>query len=82
MTLVTADTGKPDTDPRQAILDDPLFREFAGDIAVRLDRLEAMGMMPEAVCIRAGLWPPIAEWQGYPVVRLVPSSAVMWGVLA
>ena len=77
------DTGNPDgADPRQAILADPLFREFAGDIAVRLDRLEAQGMMPEAVCLREGLWPMITEWNGYPVVRLAARSEQLWGVLA
>lgn len=61
---------------------DPLFREFARDIAVRLDRLETQGMMPEAVCLRSDLWPLLGEMLGYPVVRMAASSPKMWGVLA
>ena len=72
----------PECDPRQVILDDSLFREFAADVTNRLARLEAAGMMPEAVCVRAGLWPALAEWDGYPVIRLAGSSPREWGVLA
>ncbi len=61
---------------------DLMFREFSKDIAVRLDRLEAAGMMPEAVAIRADLWPMISNWNGYPVVRLAASSPALWGVIA
>lgn len=80
---MTTDTGKPDdADPRQAILGDPLFREFAGDVTKRLTRLETAGMMPESVALRADLWPQLVEWNGYPVVRLVGSTDTLWAVLA
>jgi hypothetical protein len=60
-----------------------MFQEFVRDIAVRLDRLEAAGQMPEAVCLRADLWPLIGnDWNGYPLIRIDPSSPRMWGVLA
>lgn len=61
---------------------DPLFREFAKDITVRIDRLETQGMMPEAICLRSGLWPELGEMLGYPVVRVSASSPKTWGVLA
>jgi hypothetical protein len=65
---------------------DPVFYEFASDIGVRLRRLEASGVIPEAILLRADLWPGLSGFHGYPVLRLVQASAeagdIRWGVLA
>ncbi len=61
---------------------DPLWWEFGKDVSVRLERLETAGMMPEAVLLRVDVFPLLANWCGYPVVRLAAGSPQMWGVLA
>jgi hypothetical protein len=61
-----------------------LEREFMYDISTRLARAERAGVMPEAVAVRADLWPHLGTVGGYPVVRMTPASVPpgkLWGVI-
>jgi hypothetical protein len=60
---------------------DARLRDFLGEIAVQLDRLQAWAIPVKAVALREDLWPTMTSVHGYPVIRLAASSPVTWGVV-
>jgi hypothetical protein len=61
-----------------AVRDGAALREFLGDIAVRLDRIERQAIPVVAVGLRADLWPEVpdlATVHGHPVIRLAADSS-------
>jgi hypothetical protein len=60
---------------------DPAWREFMGDIAVRVDRIERQAIQIAGIALREDLWPDVVEVLCYRVVRVPADSPVKWGVI-